>query len=84
MSVRPTRSPRLGHTLKMKFVDPVRGLSGNIEVVVSSKLIDARKQGGLASFLTDGATITSPYVQRDDDVEVFPLVDPPIQHQGAA
>lgn len=30
---------------------------------------------GLASFLSDGATLTSPYATRADEREVFPIVE---------
>lgn len=73
MSLRLNRGPRLGHMIRMKFVDPVRGLNGTIEVVVSDKLIEARKAGGLASFLVDGGTITSPFVPAADEL-VFPAL----------
>lgn len=36
---------------------------------------DTDAKTGLASFLCDGATLTSPYIKRDDEHECFVIVE---------
>lgn len=36
---------------------------------------DTDAKTGLASFLCDGATLTSPYIKRDDERECFVIVE---------